>query len=240
MNPTDTQPASTDRFARTAIVATVAFVALLGLLHVVKSQLDPSWHFISEYAIGTHGWIMITAFSSLAVAYVALAGALRPHLGGRIGLLGRLSLYVSALGLLIAAAFVTDPVTATNHTVHGVLHNVGGTLGIAMPIAAGIIGWRLSTQPAWRAHRRSLRVISLVAVFASVAAAASIAMTAAARGNTFGPDVHIGWPNRLDILASCGWLLATARATIDVARHAPPSGRRATTARPRARHLVSQ
>jgi Protein of unknown function (DUF998) len=41
-------------------------------LHVLKPEMDPSWHMISEYALGRHGWIMRLAFISLAISCVAL------------------------------------------------------------------------------------------------------------------------------------------------------------------------
>ena len=38
------------------------FVVLLAALHFIKPELDPSWHFVSEYAIGDYGWIMVLRF----------------------------------------------------------------------------------------------------------------------------------------------------------------------------------
>jgi hypothetical protein len=39
------------------------FVVLLAALHFIKPELDPSWHFISEYAIGDYGWIICGSHS---------------------------------------------------------------------------------------------------------------------------------------------------------------------------------
>ena len=41
--------------ARAAFAFTVTFVLLLAALHVIKPEIDPSWRFISEYALGDHG-----------------------------------------------------------------------------------------------------------------------------------------------------------------------------------------
>jgi len=57
--------------ARLAQVTAATFVVLLTVLHCVKPELDPSWRFISEYAIGRHGWMMVLAFFALSVSYVA-------------------------------------------------------------------------------------------------------------------------------------------------------------------------
>jgi Protein of unknown function (DUF998) len=203
------------RSARTSnlcLAMAATFVALLGLLHVVKSELDPSWRFISEYAIGRHGWLMVIAFVTLAVAFVALDRVVQPFLtrwGRRIG---RACLYISAAGLTIAAVFVTDPITTSSQdaTTVGKLHNLGGGLGLAMPIAAAIIGWKLSRHPAWHRYRIAVRVASLVSVVASAAAAVTIGTMAASHDNTVGPDVLVGWPNRIEILATAGWLIVTA------------------------------
>ena len=52
--------------ARLSFARAAMFTVLLAALHFIKPGLDPSWHFISEYAIGDYGWIMVLAFPSLA------------------------------------------------------------------------------------------------------------------------------------------------------------------------------
>ena len=132
-----------------AFAGAFTFAVLLVALHFIKPELDPSWHFISEYAIGRYGWVMVLAFLSLAISYVSLFVAIRSQLrtiGGRIGLA---LLLVSALGLAIAAVFTTDPITVSKDaaTTEGKVHNLGGTLGIAQPFAAALIGWKLARNP---------------------------------------------------------------------------------------------
>src|ERR687897_1230020 len=136
--------------SRTAALLTFAgaftFAVLLVALHFIKPELNPSWHFISEYAIGRHGWMMVLAFGSLAFSYVMLTVALRSQLRTIWGRIGLALLLVSAAGLAIAAIFTTDPITASKDAVtsEGRLHNLGGTLGIAMPVAAVLVGWSLA------------------------------------------------------------------------------------------------
>ena len=75
--------------ARLSFASAATFAVLLAALHLIKRELDPSWHFISEYAIGNHGWMMALAFLSLALSYVSLFVAIRSQLRtivGRIGL----------------------------------------------------------------------------------------------------------------------------------------------------------
>ena len=52
-----------------AIAAIVSYQLTLAVLILVRPDLDPSWHTISEWAIGPHGWIMSAAFLVSALSY---------------------------------------------------------------------------------------------------------------------------------------------------------------------------
>jgi hypothetical protein len=204
--------------SRIALAGAISFVALLALLHLLKPELDPSWRFISEYAIGTHGWLMAVAFLALAIAHAALALALRPELRGVAGLAASGSLWVSAAGLALAGIFTTDPITAAPDaaTTSGSLHNLGGGLGMAMPLAAALVTWKLARGPAWAGVRRGIVASGIAAVAASVATMVALGVMLSGSGGAFGPDVPVGWPNRLEILAHCVWFALVARAALGV------------------------
>ena len=204
--------------AHVVLAACGAFVALLGLLHVIKPEIDPGSRFISEYALGAHGWLMNAAFFALALAYTALASALRAELRTRSGRVGFALLLVSALGLLLAGLFTTDPITTSHQdaSVSGMLHNLGGALGMAMPFAAGAIAWALRQSPAWRAHRRAIGLSALGAIAGFVLSIVWIGASLAQSDGAFGPDVLVGWPNRIEIALYCAWLWVVARAAARV------------------------
>jgi Protein of unknown function (DUF998) len=195
-----------------SFAAAATFVVLLAALHFIKPELDPSWHFISEYAIGDYGWIMVVAFLSLAFSYVSLFVAIRSQLRTIAGRIGLVLLLVSALGLTIAAIFTTDPITVSKDevTTEGTLHNLGGTLGIAMPFAAAIIGWKLARNPAWSSARRPLLWATGLALVAFVVSFFSVGVMASQSGGKFGPDVLVGWPNRFEVVAYSVWLMVVA------------------------------
>lgn len=204
--------------ARLSFAAAATFVVLLAALHFIKPSLDPSWHFISEYAIGEYGWIMVVAFLSLALSYVSLFVAIRSQLRTIVGRIGLVLLLVSALGLTIAAIFTTDPITASEDalTTEGSLHNLGGTLGIAMPFAAGLVGWKLARNPAWSSAKRPLLWASGLALVAFVVSFVSMGIMVSQNDGKFGPQVLVGWPNRFEILAYSVWLMVVARQAIRV------------------------
>jgi Protein of unknown function (DUF998) len=192
-----------------SIAGAATFVVLLAALHFIKPELDPSWHFISEYAIGEYGWIMVLAFLSLALSYVSLFVAIRSQLHTIAGRIGLALLLVSALGLIIAAIFTTDPITVSKEavTTEGTLHNLGGTLGMAMPFAAGLIGWKLARNPAWSSAKRPLLWATGLALVAFVASFMSLGVMVSQSGGRFGPDVLVGWPNRFEVVAYSVWLM---------------------------------
>jgi hypothetical protein len=198
--------------ARLSLASAATFVVLLVALHFVRPELDPSWHFISEYAIGRLGWMIVLAFLSLAIGYFGLFVALRSQLRTIVGRFGLVLLLVSALGLVIAATFTTDPVTVSSEavTIEGRLHNLGGTLGFAMPIAAALIGWRLARDPAWSSARWPILWATGLSLVAFLASFVSLGVIVSQSG-AFGPGVPAGWPGRFEILAYSVWVMVVAQ-----------------------------
>jgi hypothetical protein len=197
--------------AQLSLAATALFLVLLAALHFVKPELDPSWRVISEYAIGRYGWMMVLAFLSLALSCVALFVAIRSQIRTTGGKLGLAFLLVGALGLIIAAIFTTDPITASQDelTTHGNLHALGAALGTGFPIAAALINRGLARNPAWYPARRSLLWSSGLAWIGFLVFVLSMAIMFPTDG-TFGPDVLIGLPNRFMMVAYSAWLMVVA------------------------------
>lgn len=212
--------ASSETAARLSFAGAATFVVLLAALHVIKPKLDPSWHFISEYAIGDYGWIMVLAFFSLAFSFVALFIALRSQIRTIAGRIGLALLLTSAAGLTIAAIFTTDPITTSHDTVttSGALHNLGGTLGIAIPFAAALISWNLARNPAWSSARRPILWAAGLALMGFLVSFVSLGVMLSQSNGAFGPDVFVGWPNRLEIVSYCVWLMVIAWQALRLAK----------------------
>ncbi len=205
--------------ARLSFAAAATFLVLLTALHFIKPEFDPSWRVISEYAIGRYGWIMVLGFLSLALScgalFIAIWSQIRA-IGGRIGLA---FLLVAAAGLIIAAIFTTDPITASQDelTTDGNLHALGAALGTGFPIAATLIGLSLARNQAWSPARRSLLWAAGLTWIGFLVFALSMAIMFPDDG-TFGPDVLIGWPNRFMIVAYSAWLMVGSLARGPVER----------------------
>ena len=165
--------------------------------------------------------MMEVAFLSLALSYVSLFVAIRSQLRTIVGRIGLALLLVSGLGLTLAAIFTTDPITVSEDTLttEGTLHNLSGTLGMAMPFAAGLIGWRLARIPAWSSAKGPLLWATGLALVAFVVALASMGVMVSQSGGKFGPEVLVGWPNRIEVIAYSVWLMVVAWQAIRVREH---------------------
>lgn len=202
------------RAARIASGSTIVFLIVLVALHIIKPEYDPSWRFISEYAIGPLGWIMMVAFIIWALSYLALYFALKPHVPKSIlGSIGLGLLLISSLGLILAGVFVTDPVTATENerTTSGAIHSMGGTLGMAMPIAAILLTLALRKNPEWKTVQETNAWGATISTIGFLIAFVSMGVILSQSNGKFGPDVFVGWPNRLEVIGYCIWSILIAK-----------------------------
>ncbi len=202
--------------SKISLWATVLFMALLALLHVSKPEINPTWMFISEYALGKNGWLMNVAFFAWASAYLFLFFALRKHLKTIVGKIGLAMLLISAAGLLLAGIFTTDPITTETHTTSGTLHNLGGTLGMAMPLSALFICIAIWKNPLWLSAKRPVLWATIFALIGFVISAGSLGYMFSQNNGKPGPDVWAGIPTRFEILTYCVWLVILAKQSFKI------------------------
>jgi hypothetical protein len=207
---------------RLSFAAAATFVILLAALHLIKPEGNPSWQMVSEYESGQHGWVMVFAFLCLALSCLALLAAIRSQIRTTAGRIGVAFLSLSAAGMIIAAVFTTDPITASQDelTTHGSLHGLGFLLGIpSFPIAATLVSRSLARNPAWPPARRSLLWTAVLVWIGLLVFVLSVAVLLPRGGGEFGPNVPIGLPNRFLIVAYSVWLMMVAWQAIRVRGH---------------------
>jgi len=203
--------------ARVASTGAIAVALIIVALHAIKPEFEPSWRFISEYAIGQYGWIMKLAFLIWAGSCATLALALRQEVRTPVGKAGVIVLLVVAAALVMAGLFAQDPVTAKPDelTTSGTVHAVASMVGVpGIPIAAMLISaslWR--TNPAWARHRAPLMWLAH-ATWISLALMTAYLAWAVPRSGGFNSEVWAGWMNRLVVATYLAWQLAVARRLI--------------------------
>lgn len=195
--------------AHLSLASAIATIALLAALHLLSPEFDPSWRMVSEYALGDYGWVLSLMFLTWALSCIALFFAIRSQIhtvGGKIGL-G--FLLVSAVGTGMAAFF------DISHSLHGLAFMTGIP---SFLVASLLISLSLIRDPSWISRRRSLLWAAILPWVSIVLMVAMMFIGLSQSGGEFGPGVLIGWPNRLVVLAYCGWLMVAARGVILVER----------------------
>jgi hypothetical protein len=208
------------RFEQSAASASFAagclFALLLLGLHLIEPEFDPTWRFVSEYALSSAGWMMTVAFLSLAISLLAAALSVVRHIRTIFGLIGLVVLAIAAAGFLLAAAFQTDPIStpADSYTFSGRMHVFGASLDYS-PVGMLLTSWALSRTSGWRHLRRPLMIT------ASIALLLMIGFIAALPGDGhFGPGVYSGLIGRFVLLSYLGWITAVSFAVLRHDRHA--------------------
>jgi hypothetical protein len=88
--------------ARLSLGLVTTFLGLLVILHFLEPEFN-SGHLISEYQLGSHGWIMSLAFCTFGIGVVVLA--LISHGSTRNGRLGQRGLWLIGGALFAAGLF---------------------------------------------------------------------------------------------------------------------------------------
>ena len=198
---------------RLAIAAGITYQVLLLALIFIRPDLDPSWHSISEWAIGRYGWIMTMAFLISAVSYVALFVMLKSQLQGIIGRIGLGILLICVIGTMGVGLFTTDPIDANELSTTGTLHIIFGTAALMLlPFAALFINLSLALKnTAWATARRVLLWTAGLPMLGWLGFTVYTAIFVVPLGDhAYGPGVNIGWPPRFAFWTYAAWLVILA------------------------------
>jgi hypothetical protein len=186
--------------ARLAFGAATTSLLLLAALHILRSDLDPAWHMVSQYAIGKYGWIQTLVFLTLAISCLSLFVAIRRQVVTRGGKIGLGFLLAAAVGIIMAAMFNWE------HPLHG-LASIIGVPGLST--AALLISFSATRNLAWASVRRLMLWLGLLPWLSLVLMLGTLFATVP-RSGEFGPGALVGWPNRLLFLTWYGWLMVIA------------------------------
>jgi hypothetical protein len=197
--------------ARLAMAAIVSYQVLLIVLIFVRPDLALSWHTISEWAIGPHGWIMSGTFLLSGVGYAALFVMLKSHLRGAMGRIGLGLLGICVMGALGVGLFTTDPMPLRFPlSTTGTLHVVFGTSQLVLlPFAALLINLSLARKnQAWAMARRALLWTAGLPLFGFACFVSYSAVFVFPLGpGAYGPGVNIGWPPRFAFFTYMLWVV---------------------------------
>jgi hypothetical protein len=192
--------------ARLSLGLSVAFLALLTVLHVLEPDFN-SGHVISEYQLGDYGFLMSLAFCLLGASALLLAVALGPRLRTRAGRVGWWGL------LVIGAAFFTGGVFPPVQTpvIIGYLHGISGLVAIfGSPIAFTLIDRSLARSEPQLLVSRRLRWATLVAWGGLGLFLASLPVIRLTGRMDTPLPAWVSLANRFLIVTYCIWFIAAA------------------------------
>ncbi|HZY67283.1 MAG TPA: DUF998 domain-containing protein [Devosia sp.] len=199
---------STRTLAGVAITGAIGFLVLLALLHVLRTDLAPTWHVISEYANGPHGWLMTIAFAALAVSCAGTVLAIWPHAEGWGARIGLVFVALAALGLGMAALFpadiVQDPMPPASWT--GNMHAVASMLGNpTLMIGMVVLAFALPGFAPWTGAGPALLLFAFLSWICFIAM--MVGLFVFLPQGTSGLAALVGLGNRLLVVAYAGWLV---------------------------------
>jgi hypothetical protein len=194
--------------ARIAFLSALSALFLFVVLHILDRNLDPAWHMVSEYALGRFGWAMTLCFFLLALSCFTSAVSVFPAFQTFSGRIGLLLLLCASGGLTLAAIFPTDPITVSPSDASPAarLHALSVMIGVpTFTIASLVMSAALARQPSWKDVRLLLFGFAHLTWISLALTIAIMAIWMPSHGG-FGPDVPVGWANRLMFVAYFGWL----------------------------------
>ena len=136
----------TSRVRLVTITGFLCSIACVAILHLVRMDLKPAAHRLSDYAIGRYGWLMTVAFIALSSGLMALGLTLwRARGPDKLAWVIPGSAFLAAVGTIVSGMFRTG-VTETSELIHSYSSTLAAvavvTLALAysMPISRNLAG----------------------------------------------------------------------------------------------------
>jgi hypothetical protein len=168
--------ARTRTFATLGLAGVGLSVLLIGVLHVVATDVSPVRRTISEYALGEYRWVFDTGVLGLCAGSALVLFALV-----RKGLLvwpatGAVALGVWSVALVVIVAFEKTN-RAVGPSVGGVIHRYASLVAfLSVPVAALALGRRWRGDVAWGRFAMVSRILGVLALVVLGAIVARIAL----------------------------------------------------------------
>ena len=137
---------------RIVLLCAAYYVIAIVVLHILGPEFDPRFRFMSEYALGDHGWLMTTTFFVLGLAVFAVAAGIRyTYQSSRSGRIGFGLLTVAAVFVCLAGVFKDS----LPHLLAGVVFFPSVVMAVL------ILSWSFRQAAAWHSIFRATFAIAL-------------------------------------------------------------------------------
>ena len=133
----------------------VYYAGAILVLHVVRTDFDPGYRYLSEYAVGPYGALMTSTFFVLSAGSIALAIGLWRSVSSKLRILPGLLFWVTWACAVFLAGVFTGDLQGTPHSRIGQIHEQMGMIAfpsaiVAMPLISVPLRWEQKWNRLWR------------------------------------------------------------------------------------------
>ena len=183
-----------------AMLSIAYFMIALVVLHYLRPDYTPDRHMFSDYAVGSFGWIMTSAFLALSsCCFMLMLGIAASGPQSTPARISAALFGVAFCGLMVTAIFPTD-IPGSPRTLSGDIHNATFLVNVGSLLATTV----LLTVSFFR-DLDWLPVSRLAVLFAGLVVAAFALQFYSLR-----PGAPFGLANRLFVITLLSWLTIVA------------------------------
>lgn len=160
------------RWATMSIACSIFFFVAVILSHLIRTDLGPTTHFLSEYALGTNGFVMTAAFAVLGIGILVLTGGLWPSItAAKHARVGLVLLGIGGIALLLVSIFPVEIETDMSAlSLSGLIHDVAALIFFVATIAGSVlIAFGFQRELRWQSYAGSEVTLALLATAALLA-----------------------------------------------------------------------
>lgn len=146
------------------LVGALFFLASIVLLQVVRTDVNWTTHYVSDFVNGPVGWLFVVSALLHGLGNLGLGIGLGQSLGaGKLGPWASGLFVASAIGILVAAVFPTDPADSALTWI-GLVHSTAVTASFILELAAlFMFAMAFAHVRRWKAHAHADLVLSIAA-----------------------------------------------------------------------------
>lgn len=190
----------------------IYYASAIVLLHVLRTDFDPKYRYLSEYARGRYGILMTSTFFALSAGSLALSFGLWRSVSSKLHFLPGLLLWVIWACAVFLAGIYTGDLQGTPPTQIGKIHDQMGMIAfpsatLAIPLLSLALRWETGWRSAWPATML-LSLLSVVVVVCFLAL------------DRFGQMGLGGLDQRIFLGATLIWIWIVGRKMLMIARQA--------------------
>jgi hypothetical protein len=187
----------------------VYYAGAVLILHGLRTDFDPSYRYLSEYAVGPYGALMTSTFFVLSVGSLALSVGLWRSVASKLRFVPGLLFWLTWACAVFFAGVFTGDLQGTPHTRIGQIHEQMGMIAFpSATLGVVLISAPLRWEEKWNPVCRAAILISIVVVVSLLVF------------DRFGQAKLGGLDQRIFLAATLIWMSILGRNLLRLAEHA--------------------